>query len=243
MQLAFDFPIKPQYTFDNFVVCHGNETALAFTKRVLNPGSGENVLYLHGPAGSGKTHLLTAISQVLPVDSSLGPLPVIPLEKMTIENYADMIQPLRNRPALLLDDLHLLEDNNDLRIALWQLFNDFYGSGRMVVATATLPPKELTTLDDHLKSRFLWGLVAKLDIFDDNSRRMILQKLAEDRQIVLPAEVAEYLLVHLPRDISALTAALEQLRRFAFATQRKISLRLAREALPAATIFTPRSVD
>ncbi len=243
MQLAFDFPIKPQYNFSNFVICSGNETALAFAERLMNPESGENLLFLHGPPGSGKTHLLTAISLEIANSSHQNPLPLIPVELLSPDNHQDAIESLRTHPALLLDNLHLLADDNNLRIALWQLFNDFYDSGRKIVATATLPPKELDTLDDHLKSRFLWGLVAKLDISDDNSRRMIMQKLAEDRQIILPVDVAEYLLVHLPRDTNALTAALEQLRRFSFTSQRKISLKLAREVLPAATIFSAREVD
>ena len=243
MQLAFDFPIKPQYNFSNFVVCSGNETALAFARRIMNPGSGENILYLHGPSGSGKTHLLTAISQSIPGSSPRHPLQVIPLELLNAGNHQEVFEPLCDLPALLLDNLHLLQDDQNLRIALWQLFNDFYGSGRKIVATASLPPKELDSLDDHLKSRFLWGLVAKLDISDDNSRRMIMQKLAEDRQIILPAEVAEYLLVHLPRDIGALTEALDQLTRIALATQRKISLRLAKEALPIASIVSARAID
>jgi chromosomal replication initiator protein len=241
MQLVFDFPIRPEYSFNNFVACNGNETALAFAQRVMNPESGENILYIHGSSGSGKTHLLTAISREFQHGLPHIPLPVIPLEMLSAENLSETIDQLRNLPALLLDNLHLLQDDNNLRIALWQLFNDFFGSGRKIVATANLPPKELASLDEHLKSRFLWGLVAKLDIIDDNSRRKILQKLAEDRQIILPTDVAEYLLVHLPRDIGALTKALDELTRFAFTTQRKISLRLAREALPTATIF--RSID
>ena len=62
MQLIFDFPIKPNYTFANFVTCRGNEVAINFARRVMDPVSGENLLFLHGPEGSGKTHLLTAIS-------------------------------------------------------------------------------------------------------------------------------------------------------------------------------------
>ena len=70
-----------------------------------------------------------------------------------------------------------------------------------------------------------------MDISDDDSRRMIMGKLADDRQIVLPAEVIDYLLLHVHRDIPALTAAREHIKRLSFATQRKISLKLAREAL------------
>jgi chromosomal replication initiator protein len=230
MQLVFDFPITPQYSFSNFVICGGNEAAFSFAKKLLTADSGENLLYLHGAVGSGKTHLLAAIGSELSANNCED-IPLIPAAQLEPENFAATFALLRRFPALLLDDLHLLADDSSLRIGLWQLFNDFYESGRKIIATASLPPKELAALDEHLQSRFMWGLVAKLDIADDDSRRMIMQKLADDRQIILPEEVAGYLLIHLPRDITALTAALDKLRHFALTTQRKISLRLAREAL------------
>lgn len=230
MQLVFDFPIKPQYSFSNFVQCHGNETAFAFAGKLLTAGAGENLLYLHGATGSGKTHLLSALAGELSVACQEA-IPVIPVGQLQPENYAATFAKLHSHSALLLDDLHQLADDSSLRIALWQLFNDFYAAGRKIAATATLPPKELTSIDEHLQSRFMWGLVAQLDISDDDSRRMILQKLAEDRQIILPEEVTGYLLIHLPRDIAPLTVALDKLRHVALATQRKISLRLAREVL------------
>lgn len=229
MQLVFDFPIKPHYSFDNFVICRGNEMAHAFAARLLDVDAGENLLYLHGAAGSGKTHLLAAIARAL--SAGEDEIPVVPVGQLQATTAATTFAALRQSPALLLDDLHLLADDSGLRSALWQLFNDFYATGRKIAATASLPPKELTALDEHLQSRFMWGLVAKLDISDDISRRMIMQKLAEDRQIILPEEVTSHLLVHLPREITSLTAALDRIKTYSFATQRKISLRLAREAL------------
>jgi chromosomal replication initiator protein len=230
MQLVFDFPIKPHYSFSNFVRCGGNEAAFAFAGRLLTADAGENLLYLHGEAGSGKTHLLSAIGSELSARHQID-IPVIPVEQLRPGSCEATCALLRGYPALLLDDLHLLADDSGLRVALWQLFNDFYESGRKIVATAILPPKELTSLDEHLQSRFMWGLVARLDISDDTSRRMILQKLAEDRQILLPAEVTGHLLVHLPRNITTLTAALDRIKHHSFATRKKISLRLARAAL------------
>lgn len=230
MQLVFDFPIKPLYSFDNFVKCRGNETAFGFAEKLLTADDNENLLYLHGTTGSGKTHLLSAVGREISTVHQID-IPVIPVEQLRPDNRDATINRLSPLPALLLDDLHLLTDNMDLRVALWQLFNDFYESGRKIVATAILPPKDLTSLDSHLQSRFMWGLVAKLDISDDHSRRMIMQKLAEDRQIILPEEVIDHLLIHLPRDISILTEALDRIKTHSFAIQRKISLRLAREAL------------
>jgi len=231
MQLFFDFPVKPQYTFANFVTCSGNNTALEFVKRVMAPDSGENLLYLHGDRGSGKTHLLSAISSELAHGSS-GPHPsLIPLEAVTEENCRRAFEQAGAQTHLLLDNLHLLADSSLLRSALWQLFNDFYESGRKIIATATLPPKELNSLDEHLQSRFMWGLVTKLDISSDESRRMIMAKLAADMQIMLPAEVSDYLLVHVRRDIPSLAAALELIKQRSFSSQKRISLKLARDVL------------
>jgi len=230
MQLIFDFPIKPNYTFANFVTCRGNDVAINFARRVMEPDSGENLLFLHGPEGSGKTHLLAAISHAIETKSGVN-VPVFPVQSLTTAELERMSEEPRTLPLLLLDDLHLIRDDDRVRVAIWQLFNDFYSSGRKIVVTATAPPKELPHLDGHLVSRLLWGLVAKMDISDDDSRRMIMNKLAADRQIVLPSEVIDYLLLHVQRDIPALTTALERIKRLSFATQRKITLKLAREAL------------
>jgi chromosomal replication initiator protein len=230
MQLVFDFPLKPEYSFANFARCRGNETAIAFAGKLLAGDGEENLLYLYGEKGSGKTHLLTAIAKEISSTRS-DSLPVISASDLTPENSAETFSFLATLPALLLDDLHLLADDARIRTALWQLFNDFYQTGRKIVATAILPPKEVDCLDAHLQSRFMWGLVAKLDISDDDSRRIILRKLAEDRNILLPDEVIDYFLVHLPRDIPALTESLDRLRLFSLASKRKISIRLAREIL------------
>jgi chromosomal replication initiator protein len=231
MQLFFDFPITPDYSLASFVACNGNQTALQFVHRFLASDPGENLLYLHGEAGSGKTHLLSAVSKSFSESPDKPQPPLIPAECITAANCADIVRAASLHQVLILDNLHLLEDSSLIRTAIWQLFNDFYGSGRKIIAAATLPPKELDSLDDHLKSRFMWGLVARLDISDDGSRRMIMKKLADDRQLLLPDDVIDYLLLRLPRDIPSLAQAVELLKQHSFASQRKISLKMAREAL------------
>ncbi len=233
MQQTFDFPVIPKYRFDNFVVCGGNETAYRFALKLASGDGTENLLYIHGPEGSGKTHLLSAVAE------RLGTLPVITFADEERydpagadgDSVSSLFDPFRGLPALLVDDLQLLPDDDRMRVALWQLFNEFYTAGTPIVMTGSLPPKELPGLDGHLVSRLLWGLVAPLDISDDDSRRMIMKKLAADRQIVLPADAIDYLLVHVPRDIPSLRAALDRVSRFSLATGRKVSARLAREAL------------
>ncbi len=237
MQLVFDFPATPRYTFDNFVVCDGNRAANLFARKLAGNDGTENLLYVYGPPGSGKTHLLAAVANCL--SSPVAPAPMISCREIqqiysgdySAERVSLLGERFQGAQALLLDDIHLLPDNANLKVEIWQLFNDFYDSGRRIMITGLAPPKELPGLDDHLISRLLWGLVARVDINDDDSRRMILAKLAEDMQVIVPSDVAEYVLKHVRRDVPSLRGALEQIGRFALAEGRKVTLRLAREVL------------
>jgi chromosomal replication initiator protein len=244
MQLVFDFPVTPRFGFDNFVVCGGNEIAYRFA-RMLAEDNTRNLLYVYGPPGSGKTHLLAALGYSLRSGRSdaahdvTKQVPYISFRDIDqlyageylAEQASRLGERFRHAPALLIDDLHLIPDNVNLRVELWQVFNDFFDSGRKIAITGACPPRELPTLDGHLVSRLLWGLVAEMDVSDDDSRRLIMKKLAEDRQIKLSADVIDYLLRQTRRDIPSLAEFLESMSRHALSTGRKISLRLAREVL------------
>jgi chromosomal replication initiator protein len=92
------------------------------------------------------------------------------------------------------------------------------------------PPRELPYLDDHLISRLLWGLVARVDVSDDHSRQMILRKIAADRQVRIPDDVIDFILMTTSREVGDLIAAFESLYRCSMASKRKISLPLARDS-------------
>jgi chromosomal replication initiator protein len=244
MQQVFDFPIHPRYGFDNFVVCGGNEMAYRFAL-MLSQGAAQNLLYIYGPPGSGKTHLLAALGKSLLTDRRGGAtttenhIPYISFREIDqlyggeylAEQSSRLSERFNNSPALLIDDIHLIPDNINIRVELWQIFNEFFDTGRKIAVTGLFPPRELPTLDDHLVSRLLWGLVARMDVSDDDSRRLIMKKLAEDRQITLAADVIDHLLLHTRRDIPSLKEALDAISMHALSTGRKISLRLAREFL------------
>lgn len=232
MQLIFDFPVVPRFSFENFVVCGGNKTAYHFATRLASDDGTENLLYIYGAQGSGKTHLLTAISDAVGASYfSFKEADSIYSTSLQREGSSALAEHLGQASALVLDDIHLLPNRQDARVELWELFNDFYTSGRKIVMAGLMPPKELPHLDGHLTSRLLWGLVAGMDVSDDDSRRMILKKLAEDRQTMLPDDVVEQILLRVRRDIPSLLYALEAINRLALATKRKVSLRLAKEAL------------
>ena len=241
MQMVFNFPVSPRYSLSNFVVCGGNELAYRFTSMLANDPA-HKLLYLYGPSGSGKTHLLAALGKALLADNDQGQhdrIPYISFRQVD-ELYNGEYHPERpsrlaehfaDAPVLLVDDLHLIPDNNHIKLELWQVFNDFLEGGRKIAITGLLHPRDLATLDGHLISRLLWGLVARMDVSDDNSRRLVVRKLAEDRQVIIPQEVIDFLIIHSRRDIPSLLEAVESLNLYALSTGRKISIRLTRELL------------
>jgi len=238
MQLVFDFPVDAKFSFDYFVVCSGNSSAFQFVK-MLAANEAHNLLYIFGPAGSGKTHLLRALASSFCSLEGRPSLPYISFKEIDDiyqgEYPAEAVSKLAERfmgePALLIDDIHLLPDTPHVRTELWQLFNDFHAAGRKIAITGLNPPGEIPHLDGHLISRLLWGLVARVEIPDDDSLRIIMKKLADDRSIHLPADVIDYLLIHTRRELPTLIDAFESIYRHSLATGRKISLRLVRELL------------
>ena len=230
MQHFFEFPVSAVYTFDSFVVCDGNAGALQFSRRIADPDDPENLLYIHGPAGSGKTHLLQAISRCIVKNNHQAAPYLSCREPFTADELSCRFA---QADALIVDDLHLLPDDGDLRVALWQVFNDFHSSGRTIVMAGLYAPRDLPYLDDHLVSRLLWGLVARVDVSDDHSRQMILKKIAGDRQVRIPDDVVDFILMTTSREVGDLIAAFESVFRLSMSLQRKINLPLAREAREA----------
>lgn len=219
MQQFFDFPLNQSFSFDTFIPCEGNVAALKFALRIADPSDSENLLYLHGPFGSGKTHLLHAIAG--------SNFPYFSFNKTITPGQ--LVSIFCNAGGMVLDDLHLMPDDLDLKRALWQLFNDFHTSGRVIAMAGIAPPRELDNMDDHLTSRLLWGLVARLDTSDDSSRRMIIKKVAGDHQIRIPDEVVDYILATTSRDVGALITFFGRLYHLSMTKKRPITLPLARE--------------
>ena len=219
MQQFFDFPLSPSFSFDSFVPCEGNAAALRFALRIADPADPEKLLYLHGPSGSGKTHLLKSIAA--------ADFPYLSLRDCS--DPEKVMALFTSARGLVVDDLQAMPDDPALRGTLWELFNQFHTSGCAIAMAGQHPPRELTNLDDHLSSRLLWGLVARLDTSDDHSRHMILKKVADDRQIRIPDDVVDYILATASREVGALIENFNRLYRYSMAEKRRITLPLARE--------------
>lgn len=227
MQQFFEFPVTSLYNFDSFVACDGNAGALQFSRRIADPDDPENLLYIHGPAGSGKTHLLQAIARVLGGKGNQSVPSLSFREPVTVDGLSCRFA---GAGALIVDDLHLMPDDGDLRASLWQVFNDFHSSGRKIAMAGLYAPRDLPYLDDHLVSRLLWGLVARVDVADDHSRRMILKKIAGDRQVLIPDDVIDFILMTTSREVGDLISTFESVFRLSMKLKRRITLPLAREA-------------
>lgn len=226
-QQILEFPVDPLFTFDSFVACDGNAAALQFARRIVDSADPDCLLYLHGPSGSGKTHLIKSVRQGLAMSGNHSVPYLSCKEPLSVEMLTAAFD---KAPALLIDDLHLLPDDSAIRAALWQVFNDFYIAGLPIVMSGLYPPRELPHIDDHLVSRLLWGLVARVDASDDHSRMMILKKVADDRQVRVPDDVVDYILVTTSREVGELICTFEAIYRLSLAEKRKITLALARES-------------
>jgi len=224
-QQVLELSVPPRRDFASFIPSAGSCSALEFARRCADPSDPEKLLYLYGPGGCGKSHLLHAIGRQVAGDGYR----LFCCGEMREEEAGTLLEELSGLPVLLLDDLDRLPDSAALRSVIWEAFNRQHSSGRPLALAGRFAPRELRSLDEHLTSRLLWGLVASLELSDDNARRMLIAKLAKDRQVLLPDDVAAWLLTVLPRDSEALVAACDELYRAALATGRKITLRLARE--------------
>lgn len=215
----------PKQDFDSFVPCAGNRTAVEFARRCANINDPEKLLYLYGPPGCGKTHLLNAIGKQV----ANNDYRIFNCAQMQAEDADILLDEMAEQPVLLIDNLDKLPADDRLRHTLWEAFNWQYNAGKPLALTGQIAPRELGNLDEHLITRLLWGLVAFMDISDDQARLQLILKIANDLQVVVPNDVANWLLTILPRDSEALQAGCKELYYEALKTKRKISLKLARE--------------
>ena len=223
-QLVLDLGLAPEPTLANFVP-DGNEPAWEYL-RVWLQGSPRSPLplYLWGPAGSGKTHLLRAVALALQArGESVGWLAA----------DTDAPVPFDERwSAVLLDDVHLYTPQQQAAAFNWFVNAQSPASGgqRAVLAGGDRPPADLPLRDD-LRSRLGWGHVFSLHPLDESARRAVLRRAAAARGLALPDEVIDFLLSRFARDLSSLMALLDRLDGYALRTQRAITIPLVRAML------------
>ncbi len=230
----------PKYTFANFVVGASNQFAHAASLAVANqPGEHYNPLFIYGGVGLGKTHLVNAIGHH--ISQTRPGLKVMYLSSESFMN--ELIASLRRDKmdefkirfrhidALILDDVQFLAGKERTQEEFFHTFNSLYESHRQIVITSDKFPKEIPDLEDRLRNRFEWGLIADIQPPDMETRVAILQKKAEVEAVMLPHEVAIFLASHIDSNVRELEGSLTRLGAFASLTKAPITVELAKEVL------------
>jgi chromosomal replication initiator protein len=232
--------LNPSYTFEAFVVGSCNQFAHAACLAVAHlPAKNYNPLFIYGGVGLGKTHLLNAIGNHVIQNDQTAKVSYISSEKFTNElinclRYEKMTEfrsKYRNKDVLLVDDIQFLGGKERTQEEFFHTFNALYDSHKQIVITSDKLPKEIPGLEERLRSRISWGLIADIQPPDIETKVAILCKKAEIYNLVLSNDVGLFLASQLGSNIRELEGALTRLRAFASLTGSDISISLAKETL------------
>ncbi len=230
----------PKYLFENFVKGKSNEFALAAARRVAeNPSLSYNPLFLYGGVGLGKTHLLHAIGHEL--RRCRPNLSVLYLATEQFVNELinsirfDRMPAFRERyrtiDVLMIDDIQFLAKKERTQEEFFHTFNTLYTSQKQIILSCDSSPRDIPTLEERLRSRFEWGLIADIQPPDLETKMAILQRKAGLEEIQLPEEVAEFIAQQVKSNIRELEGLLNRVLAFSSLTGKPLTLALARETL------------
>jgi chromosomal replication initiator protein len=232
--------LLPKYTFDNFVVGASNQFAHAASKAVANqPGDHYNPLFIYGGVGLGKTHLVNAIGHQILDGAEEARVVYLSSESFMNELIAalrrDRMDEFKGRfrriDVLIVDDVQFLAGRERTQEEFFHTFNSLYDSHHQIVLTSDKFPKEIPELEERLRNRFEWGLIADIQPPDIETRVAILEKKAELEGIELPQEVAIFLATNIDSNVRELEGSLTRLGAFASLNKCPITVDFAREVL------------
>jgi chromosomal replication initiator protein len=243
-QTRFDWStaaqLNPRYTFDAFVIGNGNQFARAASLAVAErPSRAYNPLFLYGGVGMGKTHLMHAIGHEVKRRQPSASICYASAEKFTNEMITslrnDRMTSFRDRfrtvDVLLIDDIQFIAQKERTQEEFFHTFNALHESMKQIVIASDRPPKELAEIEDRLRSRFEWGLIADIQPPDLETKVAILQKKAENEQVQLPTDVALFIASNVRTNVRELEGAMTRLVAWCNLNRTEITLATTQQCL------------
>ena len=236
----FNPTLNPKYTFDSFVVGNNNRFAHAAALAVAEaPATSYNPLFIYGGVGLGKTHLMHAIGNEILRNNKNANILYVTSEKFTNQlinaikdNKNEQFRSkYRNIDVLLIDDIQFIAGKERVQEEFFHTFNTLHENGKQVIISSDRPPKDINLLEDRLKSRFEWGLIADISNADYETRLAILRKKAQLDNIIIDDEILANIANRIDTNIRELEGALNKLIARASLINSPITMEMAEWAI------------
>lgn len=241
--------LNPNYTFETFVVGNNNRFAQSASLAVAeSPGESYNPLYIYGGPGLGKTHLMHSIGNFILQQRPQSRVLYVTSEEFTNEvieairsgnatTMSKFREKYRTVDVLMIDDIQFIIGKESTQEEFFHTFNVLHSAGKQIILTSDKPPKDIETLEERIRSRFEWGLMADIGIPDYETRMAILRRKLEADEIELSDEILNYIANNIKSNIRELEGALNKLLAFGNLVQTEITMEIAQKELQ--NIITP----